>query len=91
MAKRSILSGWGMRVRFDALALDACRWPGRILKPSTAPAGYTPHTVVTEWLTLNCTGDWAGQRKTRWLDVCFARVEDAERARKHFEELGLWV
>ena len=80
-----------MRIRFDAAGLAACRWSGRILKPVSAPLGYTPHTVVTEWLTLNCAGDWAGRHRKRWLEVCFAQRADAARARGHFAGLGLWV
>ena len=79
-----------MRVKFDAAVFAACPGPGRILKPSTAPPSYTPHTVITEWLTLNCAGDWASKRQNRWL-VCFALPADAKRARAHFEELGLWA
>ncbi len=76
-----------MRVRFP----DAMRagWPERawILKPSAAPAGDTPNTVVTEWLTLNCRGQWACQGLGERVEVRFA---DAERDRAHFSALNLW-
>ena len=80
-----------MRIRFDAAGLAACPWSGRILKPATAPVGYTPHTVVIEWLTLNCVGDWAGRHRKRWLAVGFAQRADALLARSHLTGLGLWV
>jgi hypothetical protein len=80
-----------MRVRFAEAVMQA--WPARgwIVKPAAAPPGYTPNTVLTEWLTLNCTGAWASQGQGDRLEVRFARDEDAERARSHFRALNLWL
>lgn len=77
-----------MRVRFR----DADEWAcsGGVSFPLRAPATYTPTTVITEWLTLNCAGDWAAQRRRGWLDVRFSLARDAEQARAHFESEGLW-
>ena len=48
------------RVHFKALA---SRPGGRLeavaRRPDRAPEGYTPIILMTEWLTLNCRGDWA--------------------------------
>jgi hypothetical protein len=51
-----------------------------IRKPAEAPPGYTGNTVVTEWLTLNCRGDWSSQSEPTLLRVRFARRDDMERA-----------
>lgn len=79
-----------MRVRFPEARRAG--WPERawILKPSAVPAGYTPNTVVTEWLTLNCRGLWACQGHGERVEVRFADTIDAERARAHFSALNLW-
>ncbi|HEX3364575.1 hypothetical protein [Phenylobacterium sp.] len=79
-----------MRVRFPEASRAG--WPERgwILKPATAPAGYTPNTIVTEWLTLNCRGLWACQGLGERVEVRFASAEDAERVRAHFSALNLW-
>jgi hypothetical protein len=63
---------------------------GWILKSPTAPSGYTPNTVVTEWLTLNCRGDWACRGLGDRIEVRFDDAEDAERARAFFSALNLW-
>ena len=80
-----------MRVRFADAARQAWSDRGWIAKPAMAPAGYTPNTVITEWLTLNCTGAWAAQGRGRRLEVVFAGEDDATRARAHFAALGLWL
>ena len=72
-----------MRVRFGE-ALNAGWNGGRVAKSAGAPIGYTPHTVVTEWLTLNCVGPWACQARRAWIDILFAHPDDARRARDHF-------
>jgi hypothetical protein len=79
-----------MRVRFAEAVRQA--WPARgwILKPATAPPGYTPNTVVTEWLTLNCRDCWAGQGRGDRLEVWFASEDDADGARRHFSKQNLW-
>jgi hypothetical protein len=76
-----------MRVRFGQATREGWTEGGRIAKPSTAPDGYTPHTVVTEWLTLNCRGLWAAEGRGATIEVRFAELEDAEQARRHFSYL----
>jgi hypothetical protein len=80
-----------MRVRFEQATAAGWPWKGRILRPETAPAGYTGNTVLTEWLTLNCAGPWASKRRSRWLDVLFSSEADALRAYHAFKPQGLWV
>jgi hypothetical protein len=73
------------RVRFGAL-------PGRsaggaeitVRKPQQAPPGYTANTVITEWLTLNCHGDWGSVSDGPFVRVRFAEAEDCARARVRF-------
>jgi hypothetical protein len=79
-----------MRVRFPEAVRLGWRWCGQVVKPAEAPPGYTPNTVVTEWLTLNCLGAWASEGHSDRLYVRFAREEDARRAREHFSALDLW-
>ena len=55
-------------------------------RPTSAPAGYTPVMLVTEWLTLNCIADWACRSQHRTLRVRFARDEDRARAAARFLE-----
>jgi hypothetical protein len=79
-----------VRVRFaEAVRLA---WPSRawVAKPADAPAGYTPNTVLTEWLTLNCAGPWAAQGHGDHIEVRFERVADRERAQSHFAAAHLW-
>lgn len=59
-------------------------WEARVRKPDVAPAGYTRHTLVTEWLTLNCSGDWACRSGAASLTVRFRRPEDLERTLSRF-------
>lgn len=80
-----------MRVRFEQAKAAGWSWTGRILRPETAPQGYTGNTVLTEWLTLNCAGAWASKRSRRWLTVLFAYEADALRAYQTFKPQGLWV
>jgi hypothetical protein len=78
-----------MRVRFQAGVRDG--WVrGGIFKPAVAPAGYTRQTAITEWLTLNCQGAWAGQTRNGWFEVQFERAADAARAEAHYAALGQW-
>ena len=79
-----------MRVRFSQAVTE--QWPhrGTVSKPGSAPAGYTPNTVVTEWLTLNCRAAWAAFGQNRRIDVRFSQADDAARARNHFSSVGLW-
>lgn len=79
-----------MRVGFDDARREGWTQAGRVAKPATAPAGYTPHTVVTEWLTLNCRGAWACQGRKHRIEILFREAADARRARLHFQALGLW-
>ena len=46
-------------MRFPEASRAGWTLGGWILKSPTAPSGYTPNTVVTEWRTLNCRGPWA--------------------------------
>ena len=77
-----------VRVRFP----EAESWDltGAVRFPARAPPTYTPTTLITEWLTLNCVGDWAAHRRRGWIEVRFSRAEDAEDARRHFTASGLW-
>jgi hypothetical protein len=78
-----------MRVRFQAGMRQG--WVrGGVSKPLVAPEGYTRHTAITEWLTLNCRGAWAGQTRNGWFEVQFELADDAERAKTHYAPLGLW-
>jgi hypothetical protein len=76
-----------MRVRYGQAVGEGWTEGGRIAEPSTAPDGYTPHTVVTEWLTLNCRGLWAAEGRGSTIEVRFAEPQDAEQARRHFSYL----
>jgi hypothetical protein len=80
-------SGHGMRVRFKDAVREGWSAGGRIAKPASAPPGYTPHTVVTEWLTLNCHGRWAAEGRGTTIEVRFSEPEDADQARRHFSYL----
>lgn len=53
-------------------------------KPPAAPPAYTGNTVVTEWLTLNCRGDWASRGGRGSILVRFADADDLRRARQRF-------
>ena len=79
-----------MRVRFQVSTEEGWRYRGQILKVKGAPSGYTPNTVITEWLTLNCVGAWACRGRPRWIDVAFANRDDALRAGSHYRAAGLW-
>ncbi|MCR5879439.1 hypothetical protein [Phenylobacterium sp. J367] len=59
-------------------------WQARLRKPASAPPGYTRNTVVTEWLTLNCRGDWSSHSGTASLRVRFRSRDDLERALEMF-------
>jgi len=78
-----------MRVQFQK-SIPAGWSAGGILKPAMPPAGYTRHTAVTEWLTLNCLGAWASQSRSGWIEVHFDLASDHERARDHFKALSQW-
>ena len=79
-----------MRVRFQKALREGWAAGGGVRRPAVAPAGYTPHTVITDWLTLNCAGAWASQVRRGWIEVHFASAADAARAKAHFAALGLW-
>lgn len=79
-----------MRVRFAEAVRHAWSARGWIVKPAAAPLGYTPNTVVTEWLTLNCRGPWASQGQGDRLEVWFSSADDADRAQLHFGAQDLW-
>lgn len=77
------------RVRYEALpgwrvgGLEAS-----LRKPADAPRGYTRNTVITEWLTLNCRGDWGSVADSRFVRVRFADPEDWARATARFPGPG---
>jgi hypothetical protein len=78
-----------MRVRFQVGVREG--WArGGISKPAAAPEGYTRHTAITEWLTLNCRGAWAGQTRNGWFEVQFELPADAAWAEAHYAALGQW-
>lgn len=69
------------RRRFDALA--GPREPAlelRLRLPQAAPPGYTPAIWLTEWLTLNCRGDWASRVEGRRATIRFLDAGDHARA-----------
>lgn len=57
-----------------------------IPRPQTAPDGYTPVMLVSEWLTLNCQGDWACRAGPKGLRVRFADGADRRRAAARFTD-----
>lgn len=52
--------------------------------PRSAPGGYTPVIYLTEWLTLDCRGDWASRVKHRVATVLFTDPADHQRFLAHF-------
>jgi hypothetical protein len=75
------------RVRFQKGESQGVGWSeARLPKPPTAPAGYTRNTLITEWLTVTCRGDWASHATSRELRVRFADPEDRLRAVARFGE-----
>jgi hypothetical protein len=81
-------SGQGVRASFEEAERQGWPWKARIRKLAAAPAGYTPNTLVTEWLTLHCIGPWASKRRAGWVEVRFLREDDRRRAAAHFAALG---
>jgi hypothetical protein len=78
------------RVRFQSSGEQVEAWTEvRVPKPRVAPAGYTANTVITEWLTVNCRGDWASHAITREVRVRFAEALDRHRAVAHFGVKGV--
>lgn len=71
------------RVRYEELDGRA-RARATLLKPSPAPAGYTGNTAVTEWLILNCRGDFGSVSDGHAVRVRFADPEDCARALARF-------
>lgn len=84
-----------MRLNFRAAAralLGRTYYEARI-RTSGLPRskGYTANTVVTEWLTLNCAGDWASTSLSgRAIVVRFFEAADFERARARFAPNTAW-
>jgi hypothetical protein len=73
------------RIRLgEAAAGDAGFLAASLRKPSEIPRGYTGNTVITEWLTLNCRGDWASWSHGARVTVRFADARDRERALARF-------
>ena len=56
----------------------------RIALPGVVPQGYTPVMYVAEWLTLNCTSDWACRSKGKVLTILFETEADCARAAARF-------
>ena len=50
-----------------------------LTRPPAAPNGYTPLILLTEWLTLNCRGDWASRAKGDEVVVRYASRADYSR------------
>lgn len=49
------------------------------------PPGYTFNTLITEWMTVNCAGDWASSSLSgRGVVVRLFAKADFERARARF-------
>lgn len=44
-----------------AARLAEPHWEASLRISERPPQGYTANTVVTEWMTLHCRGDWASQ------------------------------
>jgi hypothetical protein len=76
------------RVRFQSKGEQPSSWSEAWLPKPAASPGYTGNTVVTEWLTLNCRGDWASRATASALQVSFADPEDRARAVARFGEAG---
>lgn len=77
-----------MRVSWVDMARRKDPLAVRLRKPQTVAAGYTPNTLITEWLTVHCRGDWASQSRPTALLVWFADPADFARATAHFEAIG---
>jgi hypothetical protein len=78
-------SGEGaVRLTWKAVADDPRFSECALAKPPAPPPGYTRNTVVTDWLTLNCRGDWASRGGRGSILVRFADPDDLRRARAQF-------
>jgi hypothetical protein len=75
-------------VRFQKENYGLAGWSEAWLPKPAPPAGYTGNTVITEWLTVNCQGDWASPAGARALHVRFADADDRARAVARFGELS---
>jgi hypothetical protein len=51
-----------------------------VIRPVGAPKGYTPISLLTEWLTLNCRGDWSSRARKHGVVLRFAAAADYRRA-----------
>lgn len=73
------------RVPYDQLSGAAGRGlQAAFRKPMAPPSGYTPNTVITEWLTLHCRGDWASLSDGPVVRVRFTVAADHAAARARF-------
>jgi hypothetical protein len=73
------------RVRVEELPGDeAGGMSATFRKPTSPPQGYTGNTVITEWLTLHCRGDWGSLSDGAFVRVRFADPEDCARAKARF-------
>lgn len=69
------------RVRFEDVEAHASTLrEARFRKAARPPEGYTGNTFITEWLTLNCKGNWGSQADNRSVHVRFADPDDHVRA-----------
>ena len=69
------------RLRFDQLSARPSGYQELVVsRPAAAPEGYTPLILLTEWLTLNCRGDWASRARGEEVVVRFADPIDCARA-----------
>lgn len=71
------------RVHFKDIE-DRGDWLEVRLRKPEPPAGYTGNTVITEWLTVNCRGDWASKVERQLLRVRFAERADRDQAVARF-------
>ena len=77
------------RQRFEQLSAEPSGYHELVLlRPNAAPEGYTPLILLTEWLTLNCRGDWASRAKGDEVVVRFADQADRARAAGQWLELA---
>jgi hypothetical protein len=73
------------RVRFEELpGGKAGGAEASFRKPPAPPPGYTGNTVITEWLTLHCRGDWGSLSDGAFVRVRFADPADCDRAAARF-------
>jgi hypothetical protein len=76
------------RVAYDDAAWQGSGWSVARLRRPSPPPGYAGNTLVTEWLTVNCRGDWASRAGARSIRVRFSDPADQAQAVARFGMLG---